>query len=371
DINLRFHIGQLRLQVLQFLIQVCADLRWGEAFLKFSRVLGLRQGERESSLFLFANHPYIDRSALAVADRLTEIPGIADRLAVHPDNHVAGVETGFLCTTALLHRAHQYSLAIFRPEEVAQLRAHVLHHQTAVGRGMNHHNRSWNIQLRKSSEVWHHKLEFRGQYRKIFAAGGVRLQGQWVAVAAGGLPDAAPRRDFVNHAPQLLYALHWFAIDTQDHVMLSNSSLPGRSVLIHHGDFHSALFLQLQWANALCRDVTGVHAQIRASACGFVAPVASGLAWVNGSAVRVTRAYRDKRQNQHHLENGMIHVRPSRWLLANQFAVLMPIRCGPATECPRCRLSGLTGSGPFGRWYRRAPVALNAKPPCEYRDRCH
>ena len=58
----------------------------------------------------------------------------------------------------------------------------------------------------------------------------------------------------MNHAAQLLASFNPRAVELQDDVVLLNTGLACRGVLIHHYHFHAALFLKLELLGAL-----GVH----------------------------------------------------------------------------------------------------------------
>ena len=96
------------------------------------RLVAFRHGQGDVLFFLFPNDADRYRAALAAVHGVSKVATVTDGFSVDFHNHVAGPEPSLLGAAAFLHRAHQYSLAVFRAEEVAQLRGKIFHHQSAA-----------------------------------------------------------------------------------------------------------------------------------------------------------------------------------------------------------------------------------------------
>src|SRR5579884_1311175 len=134
---------------------------------------------------------------------------VVDASVTHTDDNVAGLESGRFRKTALLHRAHQHTLAILHSEKVAELRSQVLHDESRPRWVV--HDDAGEIHLRhcgyrRNGGYWRN-----WRYRMLHDSPAVcqrSLQRDGLAVPADTHTYFAPRRDLMNHAPELFDALH-------------------------------------------------------------------------------------------------------------------------------------------------------------------
>ena len=91
------------------------------------------------------------------------------------------------------------------------------------------------------------------------------------------------RRNFADHAAQLLHTFHLVAVDAENYVVLFDSGLAGGSILIDQSDLYSMFFFQLQIGQAVRSDVASVDTEI-----GSAAEVLAGIS--EGFAERLLRA---------------------------------------------------------------------------------
>ena len=87
-----------------------------------------------------------------------------------------------------------------------------------------------------------------------------------LSVAADPQSYQAPGRNLVDHAAQLLHALHLASIDGENDVVFFESRFAGGRILIDQRHFHAVFFLELQFAQAISGDIAGIHAQIASAA---------------------------------------------------------------------------------------------------------
>ena len=73
----------------------------------------------------------------------------------------------------------------------------------------------------------------------------LNLQRERLAVTADSQRDDPARGCFADHAPQLCATFDLASIHAEDDVVFFQPRLARRSILIDHGDFHTALILQL------------------------------------------------------------------------------------------------------------------------------
>ena len=85
------------------------------------------------------------------------------------------------------------------------------------------------------------------------------------AAAPHGDLHLAARRGFAHQALKLRRAFHRLAVEFQHHVALLEAGLGRRTVFGQAGDFHAALFLQVESLGAFGTDVQPADAQIAAA----------------------------------------------------------------------------------------------------------
>ena len=316
QLDLRLDQGQLSVHRAQFTPGFSLDLRQAKTFFKEIGLLALRQLESDGLFLLVPQDADPDGVVLAAAQSVTEISSIVDRLVVHPDDYVTCMEAGFLGGASLLDRAHQDSLPAFCAKEIGELRGKILHHQTGAHGGMHHYDRNWDVDIGHRWHRWHRlngrhrELEFSGFRAETLAVGELGLQRESLAIAADPDRYHAPRGYFTDHPPQLLHALDLLAVDAQDDVVFLEARLSRGSILVDHGHFDAALFLQLQGPKAVRGDVTRVHAQIRSAVEKLFARVHDAFARLQGRRIDSTGGGRQDGQNAGCCQNRVPHVHP-------------------------------------------------------------
>ena len=94
------------------------------------------------------------------------------------------------------------------------------------------------------------------------AIGELHADVDWLAITTELQRDGASGRNFVDHPSELFHALHWLAIELQDHVVLLDPGFAGRSILIYQRDLRAALFFELERRHAIGGHIAGVNSQI-------------------------------------------------------------------------------------------------------------
>src|SRR5882724_1234795 len=140
-------------------------------------------------------------------------------------------------------------MTILRSKVHSQLRSEVLHHQPTTRRGVDNDHGSWNIHILQDLEVGHVEFEWlyphlRHGHKGRLAVRKLGFQSQWLPATNQPEGHHTSGRNFTNHAPQLLDALHSRTIHTEDDVVLFDPGFTGGGVLVHHGHFHAVVILE-------------------------------------------------------------------------------------------------------------------------------
>ena len=130
-------------------------------------------------------------------------------------------------------------------------------------------------------QSWNFELEFLPGVlcESLALVGELNLNRKGLAVAADAEVNDASGRRLMDHAAQLRTAFDVGAVHGENDVMLSKAGLSGGSILIHHGDFHPALFLQLESRKTVGRDVGDIYPEI-----------GSGAEFLTGVPVSISKA---------------------------------------------------------------------------------
>ena len=155
---------------------------------------------------------------------------------------------------AFFYRAYQHGLAVFRPEEFAQLGCEIFDHQSTTHGGMNDHDGNGHVvHRRKFGHRWNRwRLKVVAVIARVETGGGTPPVGkldfhrEGLPVATETKSDDASGRNFVNHPAQLLNAFNRRPVHRQNDVALFDAGFSRRRVLVDHGDFDAVLFFKLE-----------------------------------------------------------------------------------------------------------------------------
>src|SRR5215831_5019863 len=201
-----------------------------------------------------------------VAQDMGKIGAIGKLLVVRAYDAVAGLEAGLFRRAAFLHRANENTFTVLDAKIFPQLAAQVL--------GLDAQRGRVHVELKgKSGIIIKVESLRRARYARnddlgttlgedLVAIAELYADLHGVAVAADAQVHAAARRHLAQKAAQLLFAVHGSPVELQDHIVLFQAGFAGRRVLVDHGDFHAALFLELQRPNPLGGDVLDVDPEV-------------------------------------------------------------------------------------------------------------
>src|SRR5262249_22095985 len=199
------------------------------------------------------------------AHGVRQVAAIGHLLIVGPNNDVAGFEPGFLRGAAFFHRANQNSFTVFHAEEFSKLAAQALRlyaQYVRISLNLEGIAGDFNVGDFNAGDPGNDDLGM-GHTLDLAAIAELHADLHGVAVTADAEAYRAPGRSLAKQPAQLLFALNGGAVKIQNHVMLFQAGFACRSILVHHGNFHTTLLLELEGRHALLGHVLDVHAQVR------------------------------------------------------------------------------------------------------------
>src|ERR1700722_5191206 len=205
---------------------------------------------------------------------MAEVAAVMNWFAVDLDDHVTGAKAGLIGAASFFNRANQNTLPVLSSEEISQLRGEIFHHQTAARSRVHDHDGNRQVHVRQNrhrGHYWHIELKLLAVRphvvgKTFLAIAQFHFDAYDLTIAANPQRDDSSRGSLADHAAQLLDALHVASIHRQDYIILLEPSLPGRSVLIHHGDFHTAFIFQVERCQPIRSDITRIDPEIRTAA---------------------------------------------------------------------------------------------------------
>src|ERR1039458_6633041 len=224
-----------------------------------------RQGQ--GLLLLVSQHHDGQGLSVAALDRLGPVVDGGHCVLVGPDHDVSRVHARGGRGGVRLNAANQQTGTAGHTKEAGELRGHLLEEQAGIGR-VHHHGadeaaaaaHGWggcrrgngiaaqgaiglrNLRLRDGEAILQRLAV------NLFMGRHLRGYGHQLSVAADDEGDGLARRGIVQHAAKLVLTLDGVAVHLQDDVVLAQTCLAGRSVMVYQNDLAAASLFQLERA---------------------------------------------------------------------------------------------------------------------------